>query len=324
VDFELSEDQVALQEGVRRFCEGRFPIARVRDLEGVGVDRDGWAQLAEMGVFALRVGEADGGTGLGWAESVLAFEELGRALVPGPLVWTHLAAGLVEGAAEGTAVVTGLDVERPWALVEHGPAADVVVLLDDDGVRAVPAPDVAWEPVGVPLDPLTPVARATAVPDGGERIGGPELAAEWRLGGTALSAALALGVAEAVTDVSVGFAHEREQFGRPIGSFQAIKHLLADMVVRVELARAAVYAAGVVLDDPEVGDADRAVTAASLVAADAAIENGNTGVQVHGGMGYTWEVDVHLFLKRAYALAVAFGDRDEAAEAMAGHVVVSG
>lgn len=317
MDFELSDDQSALAEAVRRFCEGRYPISRVRTFEDVGVDRDGWGELAEMGVFGLRLAPEAGGTGLGWAESVLAFEELGRALVPGPLAWTHLAAGVVDGAAEGTTVVTGWDRTRGWSLVEHGPASDVLIILDDEGVRAVPSSSVEWAPVEVPLDPLTPVASVATVPEGGARLGGPELAEEWRQGGAALSSALALGVAEAVADVSVAFAHEREQFGRPIGSFQAIKHLLADMVVRVELARAAVYAAGVTLDDPQVGDPRRAVASAFLVASGAAVENGNTGVQVHGGMGYTWEVDVHLHLKRAYALAVAFSDRLDAAEDLA-------
>src|SRR5689334_15125386 len=99
MDFELSDDQVALQDGVRSFLAGRFPIDVVRALEASGgVDRARWQELAHMGIFALRLSEADGGVGLGWADAVLVFEELGRALVPGPLVWTHLAAGLVPGA----------------------------------------------------------------------------------------------------------------------------------------------------------------------------------------------------------------------------------
>ena len=101
MDFELSEDQSALAEAVRRLCEGRYPISRVRTFEDVGVDREGWGDLAEMGVFGLRLAPDAGGTGLGWAESVLAFEELGRALVPGPLTWTHLAAGVVDGLGFG-------------------------------------------------------------------------------------------------------------------------------------------------------------------------------------------------------------------------------
>ena len=106
MDFELSDDQVALQEGVRSFLAGRFPMETVRGLEATGgIDRSLWKELADMGIFALRLSEADGGVALGWADAVLVFEELGRAIVPGPLVWTHLAAGLVPGAGDGSVIV---------------------------------------------------------------------------------------------------------------------------------------------------------------------------------------------------------------------------
>jgi len=117
--------------------------------------------------------------------------------------------------------------------------------------------------------------------------------------------------------MAVAYAKERRQFDRPIGSFQAVKHLLADMLVRQEVARAAVYAAGVHLDGEQAGEAERAVHGAKLLAAEAAVANGKSAVQVHGGMGFTWEVDVHLYLKRAVALASAFGTPEEHAEALA-------
>jgi alkylation response protein AidB-like acyl-CoA dehydrogenase len=135
--------------------------------------------------------------------------------------------------------------------------------------------------------------------------------------GAALTAGYLLGVAQGATALAVAYAGEREQFNRPIGSFQAIKHLCADMVVRNEVARAAAYAAGVTIDDPTVGSVERAVTAAKLMANEAAIDNGKTCVQVHGGMGYTWEVDAHLYFKRAYALEPQFGSREECADRMA-------
>ncbi len=125
-------------------------------------------------------------------------------------------------------------------------------------------------------------------------------------------------MAEASTDLAVAFAKERQQFGRPIGAFQALKHLMADMFVRSELARGAVYAAGVTLDDPAVGSVERAAAAAKVTAGEAAIGNAKTCVQVHGGMGYTWEIDAHLLLKRAYVLEPAFGGRDDWADRMAG------
>ncbi|MCU1381280.1 MAG: acyl-CoA dehydrogenase protein, partial [Acidimicrobiales bacterium] len=139
----------------------------------------------------------------------------------------------------------------------------------------------------------------------------------FRLQGTILAAALMVGSAHAVTDLAVRYAKEREQFGRPIGSFQAVKHLLADMAVRAAVAQAAVYAAGVTYDDPSVGDPARAASAAKVTAGDAAVRNGKGAIQVHGGMGFTWEVDAHLHLKRAWVLDTQFGSVDHHAEALA-------
>jgi alkylation response protein AidB-like acyl-CoA dehydrogenase len=319
MDFELSPDQVALQEGVRSFCQGRFPIEVVRGLEEAdgGVDRDRWRELAEMGVFSLRLPEDEGGVGLGWADAVLAFEELGRALVPGPLVWTHLTAGLVDGAATGEAVVGGLDADEPVLLVEHAAGLDRLVVIDEGGARVVDPAGLDRRPVGTPLDPLTPVAELTSPPPAGPTLLDAEATRTLRLQGATLTAAYLLGMAQAATDLAVAYAKEREQFDRPIGTFQALKHLLADTLVRSEVARAAVYAAGVTLDDPAIGVVERAVGAAKITATEAALANAKTCVQVHGGMGYTWEVDAHLYLKRAYALAPAFGSPEEWSERIA-------
>lgn len=318
MDFERNDDQVALQDGVRQFCEGRFPIETVRALEDRGgVDRALWSELAELGVFSLRLAEDQGGVGLGWADTVLVMEELGRALVPGPLVWTHLAADLVPGAALGEVVVGAVSRGDPFGVIDHHGVLDVLLIIDDEGVwRTDPAAVEALD-LGAPLDPLTPVAHARKPLPQGERLAGPEAAASLWLGGAALTAGLMLGVAEAAGDLAVAFAKERQQFGRPIGSFQALKHLMADMVVRAEVARGAVYAAGVTLDDPVVGSVARAVAAAKITASDAAVTNAANGIQVHGGMGYTWEVDAHLYLKRAYVLEATFGSRDEWSERMA-------
>ncbi len=318
MDFELSDDQAALQEGVRNFCEGRFPIATVRQLsEQGGVDRASWTELAEMGVFALRLPEAEGGIDLGWADAALVFEELGRALVPGPLVWTHLAADLVPGAATGEVVVGGLERHDSSRLVEHYEALQALLVVDDDGVWVLDPSAVDAHAIATPLDPLTPVHHLTGLLPQGERVLDAEGARQLRLHGAALTAAQLLGVAEAATDLGVAYANERMQFDRPIGAFQAVKHLLADMFTRTEVARGAVYAAGVTLDDPVVGSVPRAVAAAKLTAAEAAVANGKACIQVHGGMGYTWEVDAHLYAKRAYALEPSFGSRDECADTMA-------
>jgi alkylation response protein AidB-like acyl-CoA dehydrogenase len=132
-----------------------------------------------------------------------------------------------------------------------------------------------------------------------------------------LTAALQVGLAARLTELAVGYAKTREQFGRVIGSFQAVKHLCADMFVRTELARVAVHAAAVTLDDPDAADGPRMVAGAKLLADEAATINGRSSVQVHGGMGFTWEVPVHFFLKRAWLHATEFGTAEDHAEDLA-------
>ena len=123
-----------------------------------------------------------------------------------------------------------------------------------------------------------------------------------------LTAALQVGAAAWTTELAVEYAKQRRQFGRPIGGFQAVKHLCADMVVRTEVARAAVHAAAVTVDQPDVGDRPTWPRAgAKLLADEAALANGRSSIQVHGGMGFTWEVPVHLAYKRARVLATQLG-----------------
>lgn len=321
MDFELSDDQVALVDGIRSLLAGRFGIEAVRACEATGgIDRAGWRELAETGVFSLVLPEADGGVGLGFADAVLVFEELGRRLVPGPLVGTFVAAGLVDGAASGDAVV-GV-VERPApgvaAFVEHLGVLDALLVLDDEGVWRVDPTGVlaGAEALHRPLDPLTPAWIVPELPKG-DRVGDAALCSSLRTQGAALIAALQLGVAEGACELATAYAKERQQFGKPIGAFQAVKHLCADMISRVEVARAAVYQAGVCLDDPSILPASYAASVARVVATPAADANGKDCVQVHGGMGYTWEVDAHLFVKRAWVLATQFGSADDHAESLA-------
>jgi alkylation response protein AidB-like acyl-CoA dehydrogenase len=266
VNFVLDSDQEALRDGIRALCAGRFPMERVRE----GFDRDVWKELAEAGVFTLPE------LGFGLAEESVVFEELGRALVPGPLVWGAL-------AHSGDEIVTGVS----GGLVTHADAADRII--GDPG---------ALSPVANPVDPLTPL-HATDAADSGEHA----------QPGAVLTAAYLVGMAGACTDAAVAYAKEREQFDTPIGRFQSIKHLLADCFVRTELARAAVHAAAV---EPS----DRAASVAKVLAGDAAVANARTSFQVHGGMGFTWEVDVHLYLKRAWILDRQFGTADEHAHAL--------
>jgi alkylation response protein AidB-like acyl-CoA dehydrogenase len=322
MDFRVDEDQQALCNGIRAFCEDRFPLDALGALASKGLERGRWREIAEMGVFQLRLPEARGGVGLGMSEAVLVFVELGRRLLPGPLVWSQLAAELVPGAGSGEAVVGGLDRFAPSSeplFVEHLELIDALLVLRPDGVTRHDPRTLRAEPVAAPLDPLTPLHRLAELP-AGERLGGPELARRLRLEGAALVAAQLFGIAEAAQELATAYAKSREQFGRPIGSFQALKHLLADAYVRQELARAAVYAAGATLDHPEAGDPVRAVASGRVIAGDAALANARAMVQVHGGMGYTWEMPCHYFLKRVWALAGVFGGGEEHCEALAGHV----
>ncbi|MEV8306907.1 acyl-CoA dehydrogenase family protein [Streptomyces flavidovirens] len=315
MDFRLTGDQRALQAGVRELLEGRFGRERLRaavDKPGPGpgpaLDRALWRELGDAGFFALRLPEKDGGVGLGLPEAVLAFEEAGRALLPGPLVATHLAAGTFPGAATGESVVTRVDGE----LVEWLDAADCVL----GGPGGPGGPGVPGNAAGaVPVrsvDPLTPLHRVPAGADGARAVPAPEAACRSEAAVAALlTAAEQLGSAARTTEAAVQYAGEREQFGRPIGAFQAVKQLCAQMLVRTEVARSAVYGAAVTGDPVEI-------TGAKLLADDAAVRNARDCLQVHGGMGFTWEADVHLHLKRAWVRAERWPTAGRAADVLAG------
>jgi alkylation response protein AidB-like acyl-CoA dehydrogenase len=316
VDLWLNDEQVALQDAVASVCKQLFTSEQVRALQSTaGVDRASWSALADIGLFSLRLPEPDG-AGLGTAEAVLALEQLARWFVPGPLVANVLAAGLVDGVADGSVVVGLIDRDEDPLLAENLDALDLLLVLDDSGVVAVERSAVTATAVPDPADPLTPVHHVTAIGEG-RSLGGRELAARWRTEGAVLTSGLQIGLAQRALDQAVTYARQREQFGQPIGQFQAVKHLLADALARVEIARSAVYAAAVTIDDPEVGDVARRASAAKLLADEAAVGNGRTGVQVHGGMGFTWEVDAHLPLRRAWVYATHFGTADDHAELLA-------
>ncbi|WFB07875.1 acyl-CoA dehydrogenase family protein [Streptomyces sp. LX-29] len=301
-----------------------------------------WRELGVAGFFGLRLPEADGGVGLALPEAVLAFEETGRFLLPGPLVATHLAAPLVPGAARGDTVVTAYDPgSTRGRLVEHLTASDAVLVLDDATVRVLPAQELARSARPLrSLDPATPLHRVAApsatgrrtgagagggvgaeagAADGGEAAGGcsAPTAAVLRREAVLLTAAQQLGSAARTVETAVEHARRRRQFGRPIGAFQAVQHRCARMLVRVELARAAVYAAAVTADPTEVA-------AAKLLADEAAVRNARDCLQVHGGMGFTWESDVHLHLKRAWLRASRWTTAAEAEEELARALLTDG
>ncbi|GHD76683.1 acyl-CoA dehydrogenase family protein [Streptomyces goshikiensis] len=323
MDFQPTRDQRDLRAGVRELLAGRYGRDALRAAVdgGSAVDRELWRELGAAGFFALRLPEAEGGVGLGLPEAVLVFEEAGRALLPGPLVATHLAAGAVPGAAAGTAVVTAFDLgERGGPLVSYLAEADAVL-----GAAGLPP----GEPVRS-ADPLTPLHRVTG--------GGPADVSAYREAGALLTAALQVGSALRTLELAVRYAGEREQFGQPIGAFQAVKHLCAGMLVRAEVARTAVYAAAVTAQAADAADGQAAdgqdadgeaaeaaeaaevageIAAAKLLADEAAVRNARDCLQVHGGMGFTWEADVHLHLKRAWVRAEQWVTAAEAEEALA-------
>jgi alkylation response protein AidB-like acyl-CoA dehydrogenase len=297
--FLPTSDQLDLQRGVRDLLDAEFGLDKLPH----GYDGVLWSALTETGVFTLRTE-----LGLGLADAVLVFEELGRACVPGPLVGTFLVGGTVEGP------VTVVDPGHTPLLVTHLDIASALLVLNHDG--ALLTAPVAGTAIADPLDPLTPVFElATVASEPATRL--EATTATLRLEGAILTAALQVGLASRMTELAVAYAKQREQFGKVIGSFQAVKHLCADMFVRTELARAAVHSAAVMLDDPEVGNAARAVAGAKLLADEAATTNGRSCIQVHGGMGFTWEVPVHFFVKRAWLHATEFGTADEHAEDLA-------
>ncbi|MEV5507795.1 acyl-CoA dehydrogenase family protein [Streptomyces orinoci] len=319
MDFRLTEDQRLLRSETRRLFTALFPRERLRQsVEAVGEDFDRalWRKLGDAGLFSLRLPERDGGAALALPEAVLLFEEAGRALLPGPLTATHLAAGLVPGAAEGTCVVTAVDRPGP---AEHLATADALLLLDGPRPRLLPAAQLSGLLGALPdstdstdsIDPTTPLHLLPRLPPPDTTRPIPEAAASrLLLEATVLTAAQQLGSAGRTLEMAVDHAKVRTQFGRPIGAFQAVQHLCAQMLVRTELARAAVYAASLTALPPDVA-------AAKLLADEAAVRNARDCLQVHGGLGFTWEADVHLHLKRAWLRAAQWQTAARAETALA-------
>lgn len=341
MDFQLTADQEALRSGMRELLAGRYDRARMRravdDPAHPPLDRELWRDLGAAGFFALRLPEADGGVGLGLPEAVLVFEEAGRALVPGPLVACALLAGVLDGAATGERIVGLADARSGPAWWEHPAECDELIVLEGaggdpvegggqayrvavaDALRAArSAPPGPARACAAPfpgrfasVDPLTPLARLGALPRTALRpLDAPLDTVRLCREAALLTAAQQLGSAARTVEMAVAHARAREQFGAPIGAFQAVKHRCAQMLVRSEIARSAVYAASVTERTQEV-------ISAKLLADEAALRNARDCVHVHGGMGFTWEADVHLHLKRAWFRAECWGRAREAEEWLA-------
>jgi alkylation response protein AidB-like acyl-CoA dehydrogenase len=296
-----------------------LPISRLRELraEPSSIDRKAWSRCAALGWFGLGLAEADGGVGYGLAEEALLFREIGRYLAPGPFLATTLgvrvaaAAGRADLAGEimgGDAIVALAEPRQPDTVIGETISGSFDVL---DAVGATHL--LVATPAGAAVLSLDDVPEIQSQPsiDPGIRLGQVDLDAApavafvssetsgvfWR--GSVLAAALLVGISEATRDMSTEYAKVRIQFGKPIGVHQAIKHRCADMAMRAEAAKSQVLFAALSIDE-ERPDALFQVTAAKIVAADAAIHNAEETIQVHGGMGFTFEHDSNLYVKRAH------------------------
>ncbi len=359
MNFDFTDDQRAIKRTAHDFLAARYPAATVRALaaDERGHTDEQWQSLAELGWTGLVVPEDDGGLGLGAVELVVIQEELGYALAPTPLLSSVaatlllVAAGtesqrqrwlgpLAQGEARGTIALW--DEHAGWSpdhseveasagkltatkiAVPDAAAADFLIIAGadgrhylveagDPGVGMVPAPS---------LDPTRKLStvgfdRAAAEPLALERA---RIAHAYHTIITAL-AAENVGVAQRAMEMAVSYAKERKQFDRPIGAYQAVSHRCAEMLLEVEGARSLAYWAGWALDH-EPHDAARAASMAKAYASDAGFRVTASALQVHGGIGFTWEHDLHFYLKRAKANAHAFGDarwhRERVAELVVG------
>ncbi|HYL52654.1 MAG TPA: acyl-CoA dehydrogenase family protein [Acidimicrobiia bacterium] len=314
MDFELSDDQVALRDGARELLDGLASPERVRahTTSGAPFDAALWRAMVEQGWLGIEVPEERGGVGLGAVEVAVLSEELGRHAAPAPFVSTILALDALGGAAEEGLVERLLGGDAiacvAWdaaAPVPYAPSADLGVVCAADGVYAM---DVRDRPPREPAMDLTrelgwlPFDRGQA-----RKIGDASDRERLIDRGATFAAADLLGGAARALDMAVEYAKDRVQFGRPIGSFQAVKHRCADMLVDVEGMRSTVYWAAwcIGANDP---DASVAASTAKVWCSDASKRVMASALQVHGGVGFTWEHDLHFFMKRAQLDQLAFGD----------------
>ena len=332
--FAFTAQQTEFREAVRRVLAKECTTDDLRaafDAPRARTPR--WETLAAMGVVGLSVPVAHGGLGLGLVDLVPLLEESGRVGLPEPLLdttalvapllaeleganqggsapvarWLELIAagamaGVVGPSASGSAAVAGADGGDLFVLSLPGTdAGPEVHVVESHGVVVAPVPS---------LDPTRRLGVPHWEPTAESRVATGAAAASL-FERTADRAAVAtgaelLGLTDRMITMAADYARERHQFGKPIGSFQAVKHLLAGARVKLEFARPAVYGAAWSVDQGE-RTASRAASVAKAYASDAATEAARVSLQVHGAIGYTWECDLHLFLKRAWALSEAWG-----------------
>jgi alkylation response protein AidB-like acyl-CoA dehydrogenase len=360
MQFGLSESQEFLKAGARKFFAGECPSGEMRRLmeADTGYDPALWSKLVDQGYTGIVFPETYGGVGLGKVELVLLMEEAGRVLLPGPFFSTVVLAGSVLEAVgsqahkekyiagicrgELRATVAILEDNATWnprdiqmsvttstltgkkLFVSDAAVADFIIVVARDGVFVVDSksPGLTISPMrGMDLTRKLYVVEFKEAPV--EQIGlTRDLPRAFDIASVALAAELVGGM-QRTLEISVEYAKTRKQFGKPIGMFQAVQHQCADMYLEIESSRSAVYYAGWALEE-NAPDAANAVSIAKMYASDAARTVGNRGIQIHGGMGFTWENDLHLYYRRAKASETAFGDATFHRERIASMVIDSG
>ena len=344
MQFGLSESQQILKDTARKFFAGESPIAAVRKAMETGTAYDAalWTKLAEQGFTGIITPEEYGGMGLGKVELVLLMEEAGYALLPGPFFSTVALAGSVIdacatpeqkkkylqriAAGQARATVALVEAAGSWdtdnlkisaaggklngtkLFVTDASVADFIVVVASDDVFVVDAkaPGLHIEPMkGMDLARKIYAVEFKNMP--AEKLGDPTgLAGALNVATAALCAEMTGGM-QRTLELTVAYAKTRKQFGKPIGIFQAVQHLCADMYLETESSRSAAYYAAWALEE-NVPNAAASVSVAKMYASDAARNVGNRGIQVHGGMGFTWENDIHLYYRRAKASETMLGD----------------
>jgi alkylation response protein AidB-like acyl-CoA dehydrogenase len=353
VDFEFSPEQEMLRTSVRAFLAAKAPLTSVRaDYDAATFDPSVWAGLVDLGVVGLLVGAEHGGAGMGMVDAAVVLEELGRALCPAPydssavgavaLADDYLLPALADGSTLGTVAVFEAGARYGWrtpstraARVDGGWKLDgakvhvadalaagvaLVTAVDDNGHLGVFATkDFVAEPTPT-VDGSRKEGRITLIGAPARRVDqdDAEVAVVRTLDRLGVAAVVdGVGAAQRALELAVEYAKEREQFDKPIGAFQAVQHLCADMLRTVELGRAAGYYACWALDDASPEEGHRAATLARAFAADAFPQLGGTAIQIFGGIGFTWEHDIHLYYKRLLTVAHALGTASDHLEELA-------
>ena len=327
MEFNFDEDQILLQETVRDFLfrESSVEFVRAQWETETGRSREFWSKLAEIGVPGLLVAEAFGGLGMNEIDAVRVFIEIGRAALAEPVVPTAaVAAPLLKESREagndalsnewlpkiasGEAIIAVAQPTSP--LVPDAHVADLLILRSNDALYAVPENDVQTT-LQRSNDPSQKLFTVDFEPRDDYRIASGSAADRLEVAaldrGALASAAEQLGVCEQLIAMSVEYTSQRKQFGVPIGSFQAVKHHVANLKIALEYARSHVErAAYSVAHDVHTRSVD--VSMAKISAGEAALEAARISLQVHGALGYTWEQDLHVWMRRAWTLDLAWGE----------------